>query len=68
VRQPVLTTGMGKISAIGDEDALAQAILGILENPSAFRVAAEEIRSKFEPRQTAAAYVQLFEELLAKDS
>lgn len=67
VRQPVLTTGMGKISAIGDEDALAQAILGVLENPGAFRIAAAEIRSRFEPRQTAAAYMQLFEELLDAD-
>ena len=66
VRQPVLTTGMGKISAIGDEEALAQAILEVLQNPGAFRTAAEELRSKFDPRQTAAAYVQLFEGLLGE--
>lgn len=66
VRQPVLTTGMGKISAIGDEEALAQAILEVLQNPGAFRTAAEELRSKFDPRQTAPAYVQLFEELLGE--
>ena len=66
VRQPVLTTGMGKISAIGDEEALAQAILEVLQNPGAFRTAAKELRSKFDPRQTAAAYVQLFEELLGE--
>lgn len=66
VRQPVLTTGMGKISAIGDEQALAQAILEVLQNPGAFRTAAKELRSKFDPRQTAAAYVQLFEELLGE--
>ncbi|MDK1046083.1 MAG: glycosyltransferase family 4 protein [Anaerolineales bacterium] len=66
VRQPVLTTGMGKISAIGDEEALAQAILEVLQNPGAFRTAAEELRSKFDPRQTASAYVQLFEELLGE--
>lgn len=66
VRQPVLTTGMGKISAIGDEEALAQAILEVLQNPGAFRTATEELRSKFDPRQTAAAYVQLFEELLGE--
>lgn len=66
VRQPVLTTGMGKISAIGDEQALAQAILEVLQNPGAFRTATEELRSKFDPRQTAAAYVQLFEDLLGE--
>ena len=66
VRQPVLTAGMGKISAIGDEEALAQAILEVLQNPGAFRTAAEDLRSKFDPRQTAAAYVQLFEELLGE--
>ena len=66
VRQPVLTTGMGKISAIGDEEALAQAILEVLQNHGAFRTATEELRSKFDPRQTAAAYVQLFEDLLGE--
>ena len=66
VRQPVLTTGMGKISPIGDSLALAQAILSVLENPGAFRKEAREIRSQFEPQRTAAAYVQLFEQLLAE--
>jgi glycosyltransferase involved in cell wall biosynthesis len=65
VRQPVLTTGMGKITSIGDSDALAQAILDVLANPSAFQKEAKEIRSQFEPRQTALAYMQLYEELLA---
>jgi glycosyltransferase involved in cell wall biosynthesis len=66
VRQPVLTTGMGKIAPIGDSDALARAILKVLENPSAFQKEAKGIRSQFEPRQTAVAYMQLYEELLAK--
>ncbi len=66
VRQPVLTTGMGKISPIGDTQALAQAILSVLENPDAFRKEAREIQSQFEPQHTAASYVQLFEELLAE--
>ena len=66
VRQPVLTTGMGKISPIGDSQALAQAILSVLENPSAFRQEAGEIQAPFEPRQAAAAYEELFEELLAE--
>lgn len=65
VRQPVLTTGMGKITPIGDSDALARAILKVLENPSAFHKEAKEFRSQFEPRQTAVAYMQLYEELLA---
>jgi len=66
VRQPVLTTGMGKISPIGDSQALAQAILSVIENPGAFRKEQREIRSQFEPQQTAIAYVELFEELLAE--
>ena len=66
VRQPVLTTGMGKISAIGDSQALARAILSVLDDPGAFRKDAREIRSQFEPRQTASAYEKLFEELLAE--
>ena len=66
VRQPVLTTGMGQISPIGDSEALAQTILSVLENPSAFQKEASEIRARFEPKQTAVAYQQLFEELLAE--
>ncbi|MEE9216821.1 MAG: glycosyltransferase family 4 protein [Anaerolineales bacterium] len=66
VRQPVLTTGMGKISPIGDSEALAQSVLSVLENPLAFQKEASEIRAQFDPKQTAAAYVQLFEELLAQ--
>jgi glycosyltransferase involved in cell wall biosynthesis len=66
VRQPVLTTGMGKITPIGDSAALAQTILSVLENPGAFQMEAGEIRARFEPQQTAAAYVQLFEELLSE--
>ncbi len=57
---------MGKISPIGDSEALAQSILSVLENPSAFQKDAAEIRAQFEPQQTAAAYLQLFEELLAE--
>ena len=68
VRQPVLKTGMGKISPIGDSEALAQTILSVLENPSAFQKDSGEIRAQFEPQQTAAAYLQLFEELLAEAS
>jgi glycosyltransferase involved in cell wall biosynthesis len=57
---------MGKITPIGDSDALARAILKVLENPSAFHVEAKEFRTQFEPRQTAVAYMQLYEELLAE--
>ena len=66
VRQPVLTTGMGLISPIGDSEALAQTIMNVLENPSAFQKDAIDIGAQFEPKKTAAAYEQLFEELLAK--
>ena len=66
MRQPVLKTGMGKISPIGDSEALAETILSVLENPSAFQKDSSEIRAQFEPQQSAAAYLQLFEELLVE--
>lgn len=66
VRQPVLTTGMGKISSIGDSQELAEGILSVLENPGAFQRDSKGIQAQFRPQQTAAAYAQLFEELLAE--
>ena len=64
VRQPVLTTGMGEISPIGESRGLAQAILAVLDNPDAYKKPGQEIGSQYDPSSTATAYAELFEELL----
>ena len=63
VRQPVMTTGMGKVVPIGDADALAGAILDILELPADYRKDPHEIARRFTPQAIAAEYEQLFEKL-----
>jgi len=64
VRQPVLTTGMGKIIPIGDAQALAHAILEIQERGEKFHGDAAAIAQRFTPDSIAREYEALFEELL----
>lgn len=64
VRQPIAQTGMGLIVPIGDSDALAHAILSILDNPSPFLRPRADIAARFDTQQTAATYEALFTELL----
>jgi glycosyltransferase involved in cell wall biosynthesis len=63
VRQPVMTTGMGKVVPIGDANALADAILDILDRPVDYRKDPHEIARRFTPQAIAAEYEQLFEKL-----
>ncbi len=63
VRQPVMTTGMGKVVPIGDANALAGAILDILNCPADYRKDPHEIARRFTPQAIAAEYEQLFEKL-----
>jgi glycosyltransferase involved in cell wall biosynthesis len=63
VRQPVMTTGMGKVVPIGDADALASAILDILDRPAEYRKDPHEIARRFTPQTIAAEYERLFEKL-----
>jgi glycosyltransferase involved in cell wall biosynthesis len=68
VRQPVEVTGMGKIAAVGDAAALAEAVLEVLAGPERFRSGARldpgGIRDRYSPARTAAEYESLFEGLL----
>ena len=63
VRQPVTMTGMGEVTAIGDHEALAEAIIKILSDHQHYVRDAELIKASFDPAQTAASYVELFEQL-----
>ncbi|MGW8249584.1 MAG: glycosyltransferase family 4 protein, partial [Anaerolineales bacterium] len=64
VRQPIYTTGMGKVVPIGDHQALADAMLDIFAHPDRYRADLPEIASRFTPDTIAARYEALFEQLL----
>jgi glycosyltransferase involved in cell wall biosynthesis len=63
VRQPVKMTGMGEITAVGDHEALAQAIISILQDKKKYARDEQLIAKSFDPAETAAAYVALFNDL-----
>ncbi|MEW5987905.1 MAG: glycosyltransferase family 4 protein, partial [Chloroflexota bacterium] len=63
VRQPVAMTGMGEVTAIGDHEQLAQALVRVLANKEAYLRPSGVIATSFSPDQTAAEYVRLYESL-----
>jgi glycosyltransferase involved in cell wall biosynthesis len=66
VRQPVKLHSMGKVTPIGDARALAEALIEVLSNHSAYVQPAEPIRQQYLPDTIAAAYEQLFAEIEAE--
>jgi glycosyltransferase involved in cell wall biosynthesis len=66
VRQPVLQTGMGEVVAVGDSEALAGAILRIVNNPQEYARPRKEIAARFSTERTAEGYEALFERLLGE--
>jgi glycosyltransferase involved in cell wall biosynthesis len=67
VRVPVQKTGSGLIVPPRDAGALAQAIIAILDNPSAYRGQPEVITHASTPEAVAAEYEALFESLLNRE-
>jgi glycosyltransferase involved in cell wall biosynthesis len=65
VRQPVLTTGMGKVVPLRNPEALAHAILEVLGNPQAFVGNPEAIAARYSPPAIAERYEALFDRLLS---
>lgn len=63
VRQPVHQTGMGEVVPIGDSDALAAAILRVIELRDRYVRPRAEIEAKFSTEKTAIEYERLFETL-----
>lgn len=63
VRQPVMQTGMGLITPIGNSYALADNILHILRDKARYVRPREEIAARFSTERTAMEYEALFEEL-----
>ncbi|MGD2041245.1 MAG: glycosyltransferase family 4 protein, partial [Anaerolineae bacterium] len=65
VRQPPRMTGMGDVTPIGDSDALAQAIIHLLQNPEDYARPRPEIEDTFSLERTVDGYEDLFETLMA---
>lgn len=65
VRQPVTMTGMGEVTAVGDHEALAEALIRILSHKARYLRSSEQIAHSFSPQQTAVEYLHLFNTLLS---
>jgi glycosyltransferase involved in cell wall biosynthesis len=65
VRQPVRTTGMGKVVPLRAPEALAGAILEVLDRPQDYQADSASIAERFAPANTAEQYERLFESMLA---
>lgn len=63
VRQPVEQSGMGRVVPIGDSDALAEAIIDVIDRREEFVRPREEITAPWSTERTVRAYEALFEEL-----
>ena len=63
VRQPVKMTGMGVIGPPQDSQALAKAILQILEHPENYQGDTQAVARRFSPDLVAAEYEALFKGL-----
>lgn len=68
VRQPVLTTGMGKVVPPCDSAALAEALLDVLRRPAAFKGKPGEVQPRFSPDTVAGHYEAMFSRLMHKSS
>jgi glycosyltransferase involved in cell wall biosynthesis len=65
VRQPPRMTGMGDVTPIGDSDALAQAIILLLQNQEDYARPRPEVEDTFSLERTVDGYENLFETLMA---
>jgi glycosyltransferase involved in cell wall biosynthesis len=64
VRQPPTMTGMGEVVPIGDAAALADAIIKVFAHPENYAGDPPAIERQFSPHANAAAYEDLYQELL----
>ena len=64
VRQPVLTTGMGKLVPIGDSIALEKALLEILTGKEKYKCDTNALALLYNPDAIAREYEELFENLI----
>ncbi len=63
VRQSVSMTGMGEVVPVGDHEALAEAVIRILDDKAAYIKDPQLISDAFSPAQNAREYVKLYQAL-----
>ncbi|MGD8605456.1 MAG: glycosyltransferase family 4 protein, partial [Anaerolineales bacterium] len=68
VRQPTTRTGMGLVSAVGDEVKLAESILKVLRSPEQFQAPRQKIVELFSTQAVADQYESLYRDLLEQGS
>ncbi len=61
VRQPPLMTGMGEVAPIGDADALADAIIRVIQSPEKYQQPRQHVEDAFSIEGTVSGYEALFE-------
>lgn len=65
VRVPVKRTGMGRITPIGDSQALADNIAAILRDPEQYSAPREAVVAEYSARRSTTDYLALFDRLIA---
>ena len=63
VRQPILTTGMGRTVPPRNASALSEALIDILDHPNGYGGNRQEVINNFSPNTVAAQYEALFDQL-----
>jgi glycosyltransferase involved in cell wall biosynthesis len=66
VRVSASTTGMGKVTPIGDAAALASAICDVVSNRSAYVKPRAEVESHYSTARSLRDYLALYEDLIAR--
>jgi glycosyltransferase involved in cell wall biosynthesis len=66
VRQPVLTTGMGKLIPIGDSSALEKALVEILTEKEKYKCDTKALAHIYQPDVIAAEYERIFGKLVKR--
>ena len=68
VRQPPRMTGMGEVTPIGDAEALAEALIRIIERPEDYARPRQSIEDTFSLERTVSGYEALFDSLTAESA
>jgi glycosyltransferase involved in cell wall biosynthesis len=68
VRVPPQMTGMGEVVPIGNADALAEAVITILNNPERYQGSPDQVAELFDPLANARSYINIYLELLGDRS
>jgi glycosyltransferase involved in cell wall biosynthesis len=68
VRQPPKMTGMGEVTPIGDAQALAEAIIRVIQDPGDYAQPRQVIADTFSLKRTVSGYEELFQTLVSGEA